>query len=162
MSAKPKPWPADALYMEAVVSTRPFVLRRRVRWSECDPAGVVFAGNFSMYAHNAIEMFRAQVFDVPWMEAIKALGIDTPAKSISLVFKRALWPSEVFDMKVLVKELRNSTMVFSLEATLESGEPVFDAEVTMIAIKWGPRRAVPMPDELRGRLQAYQAACEEA
>ena len=46
---------------EYVSSTRPFTVRRRVRWSECDPAGVVFAGNFSIYLHNAVALFRTEM-----------------------------------------------------------------------------------------------------
>ena len=143
---------------EAIVSKSPFVLRRRVRWSECDPAGVVFAGQFSIYTYNAVEVFLDQVFDEPWIPAAKALGVDTPSKAVSLVFRRALWPLELFDMHVSVKEVRNSTMVFELHATTDAGEAVYDAEIAMIAIKWEPRRAVPVPDEMRARLMAHRAA----
>jgi acyl-CoA thioesterase FadM len=147
----------DALPVcEAIVSKLPFVLRRRVRWSECDPAGVVFAGQFSIYTYNAIEVFLDQIFDKPWLDAARELGVDTPSKAVSLVFRRALWPSEVFDMVVTVKEVRTSTMVFELHASTEAGEPVYDAEITMIAIKWNPRRAVPVPDAMRERLMAQR------
>ena len=32
---------------ESVVSRTPLVVRRRVRWADCDPAGVVYTGTSS-------------------------------------------------------------------------------------------------------------------
>ncbi len=34
---------------EAVLADTPFVVRRRVKWGECDPAGVVYTPSFSEY-----------------------------------------------------------------------------------------------------------------
>lgn len=34
---------------EHVLSQLPFVVRRRVKWGECDPAGVVYTVTFSEY-----------------------------------------------------------------------------------------------------------------
>jgi len=35
--------------VEIVVSDSPFTVRRRVRWSDCDPAGAVHTGRFAEY-----------------------------------------------------------------------------------------------------------------
>jgi acyl-CoA thioester hydrolase len=128
-----------------------------VLWSECDPAGVVFAGNFSFYVHHAADRFRAFLFGKPWHLVQQELGVSTPAKTMSLVFHRALSPSEVFDMEVRVAELRRSTIRFVIRATIEA-QPAFDAELTSICIAPPVRRAVEIPERLRRVLQDYQAS----
>ena len=138
---------------EYVSSLRPFTVRRRVRWSECDPAGVVFAGNFSIYLHNAVALFRTEMLG----------GFTAPAKAISLVFHRALWPDEEFDMAVYVSAVRNSTIEFRVIATTGGGrirrEKVFDGTVTAIFIKKTERKSAPLPASTRKLAEAYAKRC---
>ena len=42
---------------EYVLSERPFVVRRTVRWGDCDPAGVVYTGRFTDYLLGAVGLF---------------------------------------------------------------------------------------------------------
>ena len=42
---------------EYIVSELPLVVRRRVKWGECDPAGVVYTVSFSEYVISAAELF---------------------------------------------------------------------------------------------------------
>ncbi|MCA1457078.1 hypothetical protein I6F35_28325 [Bradyrhizobium sp. BRP22] len=42
---------------EVIISKVPFRVRRAVRWSECDPAGVVYTGQFSEYLLSSIYLF---------------------------------------------------------------------------------------------------------
>ena len=44
-------------YTEAVVSKQPFTVRRRVRFGDCDPAGVVYTVQFSEYVVSAMDLF---------------------------------------------------------------------------------------------------------
>ena len=39
--------------IEYLLSERPLTVRRRVRWGECDPAGVVYTATFADYAISA-------------------------------------------------------------------------------------------------------------
>lgn len=134
---------------EYVASLKPFVVRRRVRWSECDPAGVVFAGNFSLYLHHAVALFRGEVLD----------GFSAPAKAISMVFHRALWPDEEFDMTVYVSAVRNSTIEFRVIATTGRRERVFDGTVTAICIAKQERKAARIPPRLRKLAEDYARRC---
>lgn len=45
---------------EQVLSERPLVIRRRVKWGDCDPAGVVYTPMFSEYVISAAELFTAR------------------------------------------------------------------------------------------------------
>lgn len=141
---------------EYVLSTRPFVVRRRVRWGECDPAGVVYTPRFTDYLVAAVSLFHEQLFAAEPANFRQALGIDTPCKGMSMVFQGALWPGDVFDMAVRVGEIRNASYDLQVVATRPGGGAVFTGVFSPICIPRGERRAIPIPDAYRVLLQASQ------
>ena len=145
---------------EHVLSTQPFVVRRRVRWGECDPAGVVYTPRFTDYLVAAVSLFHEHLFEGEPAHFRQALGVDTPCKGMSLVFQGALWPGDVFDMAVRVGEIRNASYDVHVVATRPDGRAVFTGVFSPICIPRGERRATPIPDAYRVLLQASQESPE--
>ena len=145
---------------EYVLTTQPFVVRRRARWSECDPAGVVYTGRFVDYLLSAVALFNEHLSGESMETAKKKLQIQTPCKGLSLVFDGALWPNNEFDMHVTISAIRSSSFDISVRAVRPTGEPVFSGVVSPICIALTERRAVPIPDELRQRLEAAMSAAQ--
>jgi acyl-CoA thioesterase FadM len=148
--------PASAATMDAVeyiASRQPFVVRRRVRWGECDPAGVVYTGRFTDYLLSAVLLFMDHLMDGPSAQYRAAQGIETPCKGMSLVFQSALWPGDVFDMRVRVGEIRDSSFDLLVAATRPDGAPVFEGRFSPICIPVTERRSIPIPADLRSRLE---------
>lgn len=145
---------------EEIISKRPFVIRRVARWSECDPAGVVYSGNFAEYALSAMHLFRRHAFDATWRDIRENDRVDLPAKAISLVFNGSLWPDDVFDIEVRVGEIRTRTFDFEITAVrADDGSSVFIGTLGVICVTAADRRiAAPIPDALRQRLEETKAA----
>lgn len=143
---------------EYVFSTHPFIVRRRVRWGECDPAGVVYTPRFTDYLTAAVTLFHEHLFEDEPADFRKALGIETPCKGMSLVFQGALWPNDVFDMLVHVGEIRNSSYDVHVTATRPKGNAIFTGVFSPVCIPRGERRAIPIPDAYRMLLQRSQEA----
>jgi acyl-CoA thioesterase FadM len=140
---------------EEIISKRPFVVRRVARWSECDPAGVVYSGNFAEFALSAMHLFRRHAFDATWRDIRENAGVDLPAKAISLVFNGSLWPDDIFDMKVQIGEIRTRTFDFEIAAVrADDGSSVFTGRLGVICVTATDRRiATPLPEGLRLRLE---------
>ena len=140
---------------EEIISKRPFVVRRAARWTECDPAGVVYSGNFAEYALSAMHLFRRYTFDAAWRDIREQDGVDLPAKAISLVFNGSLWPDDVFDMEVRVGDIRTRTFDFEIAAVrADDRSSVFAGKLAVICVTAADRRiAAPLPDGLRLRLE---------
>ena len=145
---------------EAVVSVTPFVVRRAARWTECDPAGVVYTGHFTEYLLSAAHLFRRQVLGRSWASMRDDMGVDTPAKAMSMVFRGTLWPDDVFDTAVHVGAIRTRTFEFVARASrVDTGLPVFDGTITFICVSATDRgRSIGVPDPLRKRLEAHRNA----
>ena len=144
---------------EEVVSTEPFTVRRVARWSECDPAGVVYTGNFAEYMLSAVHLFRRHVLLASWHEIKSHAKVDTPAKAISMVFNGSLWPDDVFDITVRVGDIRTRTFDFLASAIrADDGSSVFEGSVSAICVDAADRRvAAPIPPVLRDLLEGWRA-----
>lgn len=145
---------------EEVISKVPFRVRRVARWTECDPAGVVYAGNFPEYMLSAVHLFRRQVLNGGWQEIRSSTRVDTPAKAISMVFNGSLWPDDVFDVEVSAGEIRTKSFDFNVSAVrADNGASLFEGKVSAICVDASDRRiASSIPAVLRDRLERWKTA----
>ena len=145
---------------EYVTSFAPFTVRRIVRWTECDPAGVVYLGNFPEYLISAAHLFRDHVFGSGWIAKDRRNGYQAPGKAIAMVFQSPLWPDDVFDMSVYVGPVRTRTMSLLVQACrADDGRSVFAGRVTSIFVaKDDRKKTVGIPDAIRQTLASYGEA----
>ena len=146
-AAEPEP-------IEYVRSDRPFVVRRTVKWSDCDPAGVVYTGVFVDYVTSALRIFLAHALEGNVEAYVARHGVDFPAKAISFVFHSSLRPDDKFDIEVRVARIRNTTFECEFVGT-HKGAPCFTARMTTICVSPGERKAIRVPDALRAKLEPY-------
>ncbi|WP_372052725.1 acyl-CoA thioesterase (plasmid) [Tistrella mobilis] len=141
---------------EGVVSLRPFVVRRAARWSDCDPAGVVYAGHFPLYMLDACHLFGEHVLKPALPPGISHRA---PGKGLELEFLSSLWPGDQFDMEVHPAGTGAHTVHLLIAARrVDDARPVFLGRMTSIHVSADDRTiAVPVPPEIRAALDAYAA-----
>ena len=148
---------ADGLIArEYVLRKSPFTVRRRVRWSECDPAGVVYNGNYPEYLSSAIDLFKTHLQVAGYLRSDRTYH--TPAKALSLVYMSSLWPDDVFDIVLFAGEVRTRTSEVLAEARrADDGQPVFAGRLTSIYVSAEDRRqTVAVPDHVRQVYTTYR------
>lgn len=147
---------------EFVLDGLPFKVRRRVKWGECDPAGVVYTPSFSEYAISTAELFYEYLFDGRPQQTKDELGFGTPTRALDFDFRRSLWPDELFDIEVSVESISTRTYTLAMTARMsEGGETAFIARLTPICIRRGTRDAIALPAALRLALQEYRRICQD-
>lgn len=145
---------------EHLVRQIPVVVRRRVKWGECDPAGVVYTPRFADFAVSAFEHLFGHLLGEPMHAGLGRHGWGLPMKAMSFTFHRSLWPSDQFDMEVRVAALRVRTFDLVINATLvPSAQPTFSARLTPIMVDIAGRLSRPIAPELRASLLDYAAQC---
>lgn len=144
---------------EQVVSRTPVIVRRRVKWGECDPAGVVYTATFSDYVISAAEIFYGVLYNSSPQHAKRQHGFGTPTRALSFIFDRSLWPDDEFEMAVSVTDIRKSTYVLDVTGRTPGGESVFVAKLTPVCVARDERRAIEIPDSFRKALERYRNAC---
>lgn len=149
-------------YGEYVVSTVPFVVRRRVKWGDCDPAGMVYTVMFSEFVISTAELFYASLLGGPAYTEMTALGCTTPSRALSFDFQRSLSVDDEFDIVVRVAEIRTRTYVLELQGRSLTGEVLFVATLTPICMPPRERRAVEIPEVFRRKLEEYRSTDRRA
>src|SRR5437899_4680260 len=107
-------WSATMISTEHVIGTRPLVVRRHVKWGDCDPAGVVYTVTFAEYVISAAELFYGSFFGTTPQRAKEQQGFGTPSRALSFDFQRSLRPDEEFDMTVTVADVHSRTYVLDI------------------------------------------------
>lgn len=145
--------------MPAAMTDQPFTFRRRVRWGECDPAGVVYTPRFSDYAAEAFNDFLEFMIGKPLQDRQRELDVLMPAKAMQFVFKRSVWPDQVLDIQVRVSGIRNRSFDLAMDAYFADeaeGDPVFGAVLSLICVYSAVRESRQIPDALREKLEHYR------
>lgn len=143
---------------ESVLRHEPFTVRRTVRWHECDPAGVVYAGNFTEYLLSAADLFKQHLKVRGRLMTADKRTYHTPGKAMSLIYLSSLWPDDAFDIAVYAGEVHNRTSdVLALASRADDGAPVFMGRLTSIYVSLADRRqTVLIPDDVRATFDAYR------
>ena len=142
---------------EYIVSERPLVIRRRVKWGDCDPAGVVYTPTFSEYVISAAELFYGSLFGTTPQRAKHEQGFGTPSRALSFDFRLSLRPDDEFDMAVTVASIHSRTYVLDITGRTQEGEVIFVATLTPVCVARGERRSIDIPPAFRQALERYQA-----
>jgi 4-hydroxybenzoyl-CoA thioesterase len=130
----------------------PFVVRRRVRFGDCDPGGVIYTPRLSYFVVEAVLDFLSQRLGGPAERRLLDMGIYPPARALAIEFLSPLeWDDEV-EIHVRVAELRTHAMSFSVVGYVASSAPAFTSQLTRVCISPETRRPVPIPALLREAL----------
>ena len=133
---------------EYVLSEHPFVVRRKVRWGDCDPAGVVYTGRFTDYLLGAVGLYTGHMAGGEGRLGV-AHGVGTPCKAMRFEFIGTLWPDDVIDITCTVEDIRTRSFDIRCVARRTDGSLVFDAMFSPICVRLDERVGTPIPDSLR-------------
>lgn len=139
---------------EYVFSERPFVVRRTVRWGDCDPAGVVYTGRFTDYLLGAVGLFSDHMAGGAGRLA-SAHGVGMPCKAMRFEFIGTLWPDDVIDIECGIEAIRTRSWDIRCMAHRPDGGMVFDAMFSPICVRLDERIGTPIPESLRAVLSQF-------
>lgn len=132
-----------------------FTTTRRVKWGECDPAGVVYTPRFTDYVVEAFHEFLGFMLEGPLQQKLVEHDLGTPAKAVSLVFHKSLWPEQTLRLVVFVSGIRTRSFDIAIRAEDDGGTAIFDASFSAVCIHHAERRSRAIPPALHIRLAEY-------
>lgn len=137
---------------EELVSVSPLIVRRRVAWGECDPAGVVYTPRFADYAASARDYWFRHVIGHHDRPHPARKQIVFPMRAMQFDFASMIAADDVFEMKVTLAELGNRSFTLEIAAVRPAGASVFSARLTQVAFDQATGQAVAIPAALRARM----------
>jgi acyl-CoA thioester hydrolase len=129
-----------------------FRITLRVRYSECDPQGVVFNANFLMYFDLAMtELWR----DLGGYQKMVDAGVDMVVGEATIRYLAPLRFDDEFEIVTRVVRLGDTSM--TTELVIESGgEPAAEGTLRHVFIESGGGPKAPIPEPIRSGLARYE------
>jgi 4-hydroxybenzoyl-CoA thioesterase len=126
-----------------------------VRFSHCDPAGIVFYPRFFDLFSSALEDWFQSGIESPFGgDFMVTRNLRVPSLSITAEFVRPSHLGEVLDIDLWVTRLGRSSFELALAASV-AGEPRLRVLWTMCVIDHATFKSTPIPDDLRSRMQRF-------
>ena len=132
-----------------------FVHRRRVTYAEVDQQGVVFNAHWLAYFDDAMTRFLDWL-GLPPKEVFFST-FDVMVVKAGLEWKGPAGFDDEVDIAVVPTRLGNASFDLTYQAVV-AGRPVCAGTITYVSVKPGTAEPVPIPPEVRTKLEAAAEA----
>ena len=128
-----------------------------ILFSHCDPAGIVYFPRFFDLLHQAMEEWFTFGLEERFADFIvkKRLGIPTVGTKVDFVGPARF--GDLLRIELRVLKLGRRSIEFGIDAFVGE-QPCFKARHTVCCFSQDTFKAVPIPDDLRGRMEDYVVA----
>lgn len=136
----------------------PFRIQERVRWSDCDPLGIIYYGAYIGYFEAAEhEMFRAA--GLPYEVLRVEREVQLPRKAFSVEFHSPAQMDELLDIEVGVARFGSTSLTMRFEAYRASDRAHrATASLTVVCVEKSSITKRPLPDWVKDALSPYLVA----
>ena len=129
-----------------------------VRFSHCDPAGIVYFPRYFDIINGVVEDWFAEALGLPHHHFIRDRRIGLGPAHAEADFMKPGFLADELVFAVLVDRVGTSSLALSVHAHRDE-EPVLAARLVIVTTSLDLHRATPIPDDLRAALAAYQERC---
>jgi acyl-CoA thioesterase FadM len=149
--SRPQPIPRSALPGAAFSSAY------RIRFDDCDPAGIVFFGAWFGIAHGAVEDFLDHI-GVPFAQLNGQRRVGTGMAHASADWFRPGLMGDRITLTPLVARIGGGSYALTVHAHRAQDE-LARLHLVTATTDLSTHRPIRIPDELRAALATYQARC---
>lgn len=136
-----------------------FVHEQLIRFSHCDPAGIVYFPRFFDLAHATMEDWLAQGVGQGLPVLIRERRIGTPTVSIQCDFAKTLRIGDTLRFELRVVKLGNASVQLAYSGKKAgAGDEYLSIRQTVVFMDLDAGRAIPIPDDLRPKIEHFLAA----
>ena len=133
---------------------RPFVHRQAIRFSHCDPGGIVYFPHYFEMVYEAIEDWFDSAIEPNLETRLRRDDIGFPTVNTLCDFFRPSRVGDVLELGITVARLGRSAVEFLVSGTV-GGEERLRVRHLIALVSLATLRAVPIPDSLRARIAPH-------
>lgn len=152
--SRPRPAPVAASALPA----RAFRVARRVRFSDCDPAGIAYTPRIVDLMNGAIEDAFPGRLGLDYAGLIRDDRIGLGYARTDCDFFEPMLMGQEITFTVLIDRIGNASATWRLHLHVGDREAA-RGELVMVTTSLTTHSAIPLPDGIRRALQEYQADC---
>jgi len=137
--------------------SKTFSAEQVIRFSQCDPGGIVYFVHFFDMCNGTVEDWFAAVIGMNFNEIHLVRRWGFPIVDTGCHFYRPCRLSDRLKLTLTIAKLGRSSIEFSIRGTV-AGDEKFRARHKVAMISLDTYRAIPIPDDLREKMEPYVAA----
>ena len=125
-----------------------------VRFSHCDPAGIIFYPHYFVMFNGLVEDWFNHALDINYADFISKRRLGLPMVNIQCDFIAPSMIGETITLSLRIERIGNSSIRLLTKA-LYQGTVRVSARLTICVNAFTDGRAVPIPADLRARLADF-------
>jgi 4-hydroxybenzoyl-CoA thioesterase len=133
---------------------RSFTAERKIRFSHCDPAGIVYFVNFFDMVSGAVEDWFSEAFGFDAHSTFIRSRVGFPIVNTSCEFFRPCHLGDRLELELVIAKLGRSSIEFGVTGKV-GGEEKFRARHKVVLMSLETQHALPIPMDMREKMQPY-------
>lgn len=134
-----------------------FERTRRIHFSQCDPAGIVFYPQYLIMLNDLIEDWLREALDYDLAVDHLAKGWGLPTVHLECDFRAPTFQGETLGMRLELERIGNASIRLAVRCS-SAGTERFQATLTLVVQDLSTGRAAPIPPKLREGLTRFSGA----
>jgi 4-hydroxybenzoyl-CoA thioesterase len=133
---------------------RTFATKRKIRFSHCDPAGIVYFVNFFDMVNGIVEDWFAEAVGFDFEELHIQRRVGFPIVNTGCEFFRPCHLGDRLELELAIARLGNSSIEFAVTGRV-GGDEKFRARHKVALMSLDSQRAMPIPADMREKMRPY-------
>jgi 4-hydroxybenzoyl-CoA thioesterase len=142
-------------HTEPAVISGEFVWPYRVRFSDCDPAGIVFYPHYFVLTNSVVEDWWRHIGH-PWTQTLTHQGMGTPLADMHSRFLRPSQMGDALQFRLRVTKVGNSSLELAHRVLGEDGQVRLEIEQRLVCTSLQTHRPIPWPSEIRAAIVQFK------
>lgn len=128
---------------------------RRIRFSHCDPAGIVYFPQYLVLFNQLVEDWFTEGMGISYADMLGKRRLGLPIVRLECDFRAISCMGEALRFGVTIERIGGKSLTLSLDAVCDTQLRVASRQV-LVFTDLETHRAVPIPDDVRAALAPYQ------
>jgi 4-hydroxybenzoyl-CoA thioesterase len=134
-----------------------FVRERRIRFSDCDPAGIVFFPQYFVMFNGLVEDWVEDDLGIGYRDLVLGRGVGMPSVRLEADFKAVSHLGDRVTLALAVERIGNSSLALNLRCTGRRGGEDLRMNLRQVIVTTDLERhkAIPIPPDLRAAIERF-------
>jgi 4-hydroxybenzoyl-CoA thioesterase len=133
-----------------------FQRARRIRFADCDPAGIVFYPQYFVMFNGLVEDWINDELRIGYSDLVVTRGVGLPTVRLVAEFKAVSRLGDPVQLSLQVERLGGRSLTLALHCTGESGDDVrMSMRQTIVTTSLMTHKSIDIPTDLRAAVAGF-------
>jgi 4-hydroxybenzoyl-CoA thioesterase len=130
-----------------------FSRARLIRFSDCDPAGIVFYPQYFVMFNGLVEDWVGEDLALGYADRVIGRRIGLPTVRLEADFTAVSRMGDTVALELAVERLGTRSLTLALRCTGAAGDTRMAMRQVLVSTSLDTHRAIPIPDDLRRAIE---------